>query len=87
VFFKTEWMRRRLVPKELSVVLDIPADVARAENLEMQETWSKKLTAPIKVRSEVVEMVERFFESTVPVKRDREQSATLSKGVCSKCQN
>jgi hypothetical protein len=32
-----------------------------------------------KVRWEVLGMVERFFKSTAPVKRDREQSATSSK--------
>jgi hypothetical protein len=68
-----------LVSKEVSTVLDIPADVARAATLEMQETWSKRLTVPIKVPSEVLGMVERFFESTTPVKRDQEQSATSSK--------
>jgi ribose 1,5-bisphosphokinase PhnN len=51
-----------LVPKELSAVLDIPVDVARAVNLDMQETWSSRLTVPIKVQSEVLERVERFFD-------------------------
>lgn len=50
---KTEWVRRRLVPKELSTVLDIPADVARAATPEMQELWIRMLTVPIRVRSEV----------------------------------
>jgi hypothetical protein len=73
---KSEWIRRGLAPKELSAVPDIPADVAQAATLEMHETSSKRL--PIKVRSEVLGMVERFFESTAPVKRDREQSSTAS---------
>jgi hypothetical protein len=38
VYSKTEWVRRKLVPKELSAVLDIPADVARAASSELQET-------------------------------------------------
>jgi hypothetical protein len=78
VYSKTEWVRRRLVPKEFSAVLDIPADVARAATLEMQETWIKRLTVPIKDRSEVLGMVERFFEGTAPVKRDLDQIATTS---------
>jgi hypothetical protein len=45
----------------------------------MQETWSKRLTVPIKVPSKVLGMVQRPFESTAPVKRAREQSATSSK--------
>jgi hypothetical protein len=69
---------RRLVPEELSAVLDIPADVARAATLEMQETWSKRLTVPIKVRSEVLGKIECFFEGMAPVKREREQAATAS---------
>jgi hypothetical protein len=62
VYSKTEWMRRRLVPKGLSAILDTIADVARAMTPEMQETWCKRLTVPIKVRSEVLGVVERFFE-------------------------
>jgi hypothetical protein len=37
VYFKTEWVQRRLMPKNLSVVLDIPVDVARAEVLVMMK--------------------------------------------------
>jgi hypothetical protein len=79
VFSKTEWVRRILVLKELYSVLDYPADVIRAATRDIQETWSRTLTVPIKVRSEILEMVESFLEGTAPVKRDREQPLTASK--------
>jgi hypothetical protein len=50
VYSKTEWVRRKLVPKELSAVLDIPADVARAASSWELQDRSRKLTVPIKVR-------------------------------------
>jgi hypothetical protein len=59
-------MRRRLVPKKLSAVLHIPADVARTATLELQDVWSKSLTVPIKVRLEVLGIVEHYFEGSAP---------------------
>jgi hypothetical protein len=75
VYSKTEWRRRRLV-------LDIPADVARAATLEMQETWSKRLMVPNKAPWEVLGMVERFFEV-----RHRLSVTESSPRLCPRYQN
>jgi hypothetical protein len=46
VYSKTEWVRRKLVPKELSAVLDIRLTSLERDS-ELQE-WSTMMTVPIK---------------------------------------
>jgi hypothetical protein len=77
VYSKTKWVQRKLEPRELCAVLDIPADVTRTSTFERQEVLCRLLTVPIKVRSEVLAMMERFFEGAAPAKRQREQDMTL----------
>jgi hypothetical protein len=62
VFTKTEWVRRKLATKEQMRVLDAPADVVARASGSAQERWSRVLTVPIKIRVEIMELVERAVE-------------------------